>query len=157
MDQDPQPPKLETHDDSRHWSNSTYGVLSELLFVLLPLLVLTIVFLYKGKTVGALLATPEWSLGSAILFGQTLVKFVSGAAQSRWAWERVALVVSLIIVLGLAPSLTVLALILSAESVPVALVVTQLAFFVGGVVVFLLVASTGHYALFSAYRERVTQ
>jgi hypothetical protein len=156
MNDDPQltEPETNNHDDL-HLHNSTLGVLSELLFILLPLLVLTIVLLYKGKTVGALLATPEWSFGAALLFGQTLVKFVSGAAQSRWVWERVALVVSMIIVLGLAPSLTVLALILSSEPAPIALVITQLALFVVGVGVFLWVASAGHYALFRAYRKPV--
>ncbi len=58
-------------------------------------------------------ATPEWSFGTAILFGQALVKFISGVAHGgRAAAGAVALAVALVVVFGLVPSLFVLSIIL---------------------------------------------
>jgi len=62
---------------------------------------------------GDVIGSPEWSFGAAILFGQALVKFSTGVAHGgRAAHGPVALAVTLILVLGLAPSLLVLTLIL---------------------------------------------
>src|SRR5256885_5306599 len=86
-----------------------YGLaasVAEFLFVLVPLLVLTLVFRFQGKAWGSLFASPEWSFASALLFGQTVVKFVAGIASAgRKIKERVALFVSLVLVLGLIPSI----------------------------------------------------
>ena len=51
----------------------------------------------------------EWSFGAAILFGQSLVRFVSGLVRGGTAATgSVALVLALLIVFALAPSLLVL-------------------------------------------------
>ena len=89
------------------------GVFPEFLFVLLPLVVILIVRLSQGQ-IGTILSWPEISFASAVLFGQTIVKIVSGTAAVDEAcnWQNVAAVVSAFIVLGLVPSLTILGLIL---------------------------------------------
>lgn len=124
------------------------GVIAESLFVLLPLLVLTIVLLYKGRSLRELLASPEWSFGTVIFIGQALVKLVSGLSQAnRLVWEKVAFVVSILIVLGLAPSLIILALVLTTDSPSITLIATQLVLFVLGFVAFLFLGRQGNYLL----------
>ena len=88
------------------------GLFAEVSFAGLPLLVVLMVLLRYARG-GEVIASPEWSFGAAILFGQALVKFSTGVAHGgRAAHGPVALAVTLILVLGLAPSLLVLTLIL---------------------------------------------
>ena len=86
------------------------GLAAEVLFTILPLL-LVFGVLFHVHNSRRLFTYPEWSFGAAILFGQALVKFVSGLMRgSTVAIGPVVLAVVLIIVLGLAPSLLVLTL-----------------------------------------------
>jgi len=117
----------------------------EYLFVALPLVVLTFVFVAIGKQLHAILASPEWAFGAAILFGQSITKLVSGVA--RHGVERgdlLALIIALVIVFGLCPSLTVLALVLAKEEAEWGLIVAQLALFALGSVVFFVLGSADH-------------
>ena len=83
------------------------GLGAEVSFTILPLLVVGIVLIHQGPFLG-LFASPEWSFGAAILFGQALVKFVSGFSQTgRVPVGSFALVVALLIVFGLVPALVV--------------------------------------------------
>lgn len=83
------------------------GLGAEVSFAVLPLLVVSIVLFHQGPFVN-LFASPEWSFGAAILFGQALVKFVSGFALSgRAPIGSFTLTVALLIVFGLVPSLVV--------------------------------------------------
>src|SRR5262245_61927004 len=95
------------------------GLFAEVSFAGLPLLVVLMVLLRYARG-GDVIGSPEWSFGAAILFGQALVKFSTGVAHGgRAAHGPVALAVTLILVLGLAPSLLVLTLILiDTEAVP---------------------------------------
>lgn len=81
---------------------------AEVSFAVLPLLVVVMVFIHVGHG-HHMFASPEWSFGAAILFGQTLVKFVSNLAKGGAAAKGpVALIVALIVVFGLVPSLFIL-------------------------------------------------
>jgi hypothetical protein len=95
------------------------GLFAEIAFGSLPLLIVLMVLsqYHRGADI---IEAPEWSFGAAILFGQALVKFMTGVAHGgRAAHGPVALAVALILVLGLAPSLLTLTLILLArEAVP---------------------------------------
>src|SRR5260370_25678192 len=88
------------------YSDHFIAVLTESLFVLLPLIVLTIVLLHKGKTFFDLAASPEWSFGGAVFMGQTVVKLVYGisSVKGKPNSELIGFVVAGVIVLGLAPS-----------------------------------------------------
>lgn len=117
--------------------NAKFAICGELLFILLPLVVISIVELSKGDTVWAVLGSPEWSFGAAVLFGQSIMKLVAGFSHTKpKTWEKPAFVVSAITVLFLVPSLVVLALILAIDPVPFGLTLAQVIMFVLGVLVF---------------------
>jgi hypothetical protein len=84
------------------------GLFAEVSFAALPLLIVLMVLL-NYRHGDHIIWSPEWSFGAAILFGQALVKFMTGMAHGGHAAHGpVALAITLIIVLGLAPSLLVL-------------------------------------------------
>ncbi len=133
------------------------GLLAEIAFAALPLLIVLMVLLRydHGKHIWA---APEWAFGAAILFGQALVKFMTGLAHGgKAAHGPVALAITLIIVLGLAPSLLVLTLILmareSAQSqspeVATGLCVAQIVWFLGGAATYVVFGAVGE-----AWREK---
>ena len=128
-----------------HRKAATYAIFGDLLFIVLPLVVISIVDVSVGKSLFALIETPELSFGSAVLFGQTIIKVVSGFAHSKPSGaEQPVFVVAMIIVFGLVPSLVVLALLLSINPVPYGLQLAQAAIFVLGVMVFFIFGVTGH-------------
>src|SRR5262245_43996850 len=88
------------------------GLVAEVCFGVLPLLVVVFVVLHSGHP-RAIVASPEWAFGASILFGQGLVKFAVGIGRGgSAATGPVALALALLIVLGLAPSLLVLMMVL---------------------------------------------
>lgn len=125
---------------------SAAGIVAELLFVLLPLVVITIIRLVDLETIGAIMRLPDWSFASAVLFGQSIVKLVGGVAAQRspGRWEAISLVVSILVVLGLVPALVVLALTLSLESPPSGLIILQVLLFVVSIGVFATIGRLGH-------------
>ena len=125
-------------------------ILPELLFCLVPLLVLGLSLIYINKGLMHLLASPEWSFASAILLGQAVVRFVFGAAANRRVRRIVAsFLVAVIVVLELIPTLAVMSFTIithetqGAEKVPGWLMGLQLFFFVTSLLTFLLVGGVG--------------
>ena len=130
---------LSKPEPSKHeeFVSAVSGAVSELLFVLLPMLVISLVFIYKGE--GSHIAgSAEWSFGASILFGQALVRLMRSFAETGGVFgERAALVASSIIVVGLLPSLIALTLLLVQEPAPPQfwLVVVQFLLFAAAVAV----------------------
>ena len=125
------------------------GLLAEIVFAILPLLVVSMV-MAEFRRPGGVLASPEWSFAAAILFGQSIVRFMAGFAHGGRAKPGpVALAVALVIVLGLTPSLTVLSAILRAEAgAPHGgpdgwFVCAQILLFVGSVGTYLVLSAVG--------------
>jgi len=128
-----------------HRKAATYAILGDLLFMVLPLVVISIVDVSMGRSLFALIESPELSFGSAVLFGQSIIKVVSGFAHSKPSGaEQPVFVVATIIVFGLVPSLVVLALLLSINPVPHGLELAQACIFALGVVSFFTFGVTGH-------------
>ena len=123
---------------------------SELLFTLLPFSVLFIVYAYQDRASTSYLMAPEWAFASAILFGQTTVKFVQGIIEATVTLnpnaERVGLFVACLIVLGLVPSMVILALILVSPNPQAWLGYTQVVLFILAVATFLLLGAIAHDA-----------
>jgi len=109
-----------------------WDALTGILFVMLPLTVLVIVRFYQGSTLWGLLGSPEWSFGSAILFGQSIIKSIHATAKLRGnvMVERLKLLVAGLIVFGLVPSLVVLSLILIDSTPKNWLVILQILLFI---------------------------
>jgi hypothetical protein len=122
---------------------------AEGLFVVLPLIVLTIVLIQKGKGARNLFGSPEWSFAGAILMGQTVVKLVyaiSSVKRGRIkSAEFMQLLAAVIIVLGLVPSLIILSLVLTSEAPSTGLIWFQILLFVLGLLVFLFFGMLTHW------------
>lgn len=104
-------------------------LLTEYLFIILPFIVIAIVKIYSSDLYGFLKAA-DWSFASSILFGQLLVKMVSGSLiRQKVRWQRVSFLIAIILVCGLIPSLTTLTLILVSNGESEFIVNTQLALF----------------------------
>lgn len=121
-------------------------VAAELVFLLGPFLVIGFAYLYKGD-LRNVLYTPYWSIASSVLIGQALIRFIIRLLQSSShdptiSWERVTLIFSVLIVLGLIPSLLVLLLVLISPQPSLELGVVQLILFVFGFSLYLAFGST---------------
>lgn len=126
---------------------NAYAILgAEFLFILLPFVVSGIVFSHKGDY-SKLLRMPEWSLAASVLIGQSLVKFISGMLANRTVytarWERVAFAISFLIVIGLVPSLIILALVLLEGAESLGLTIAQGVIFGVGVLAFFAFGAGG--------------
>ncbi|CAI2302574.1 hypothetical protein ACEWBT_23425 [Vibrio parahaemolyticus] len=129
---------------SKSNQNAWLILLSEYLFIFLPFLVIGIIKIYKSDF-ATFFQAADWSFAASILFGQVIVKLVSGSVIHKHAqWQRVVVLLSFILVLGLVPSLIVLALILIDGGVSEFLVNMQLSLFCLASLVFFLVGSAAH-------------
>jgi len=121
-------------------------VAAELAFLLGPFVVIGFAYLYKGDLRNALYS-PYWSIASSVLIGQALVRFIIRLLQSNdfdsaISWERVTLIFSVLIVLGLIPSLVVLLLVLISPQPSLYLGVAQVVLFVFGFSLYLALGWT---------------
>jgi predicted permease len=117
---------------------------SEILFVVLPLVVVALVDLNRGKGIHGVLASPEWSFAAAVLFGQSIVKIIAVATSGVIA-VRASLLGTIAIVIGLAPSLLVLSFVLNADhAISTTLTVAQLVLFAAGVAAYLWLGAAAH-------------
>ena len=149
------PDNKKVHEDTGFWQLLPLP-LAEWMLTVLPLLVLIIVELLLGKGWQEIVASPEWSFGASVLFGLAVFKLVIGVVKGRAdEWENIGLTVVLLIVVGLVPSLIVLALRLSMASSepPRGLVVTQCLLFLLASVTFLVFGAVAHYGLFHRSRS----
>ena len=146
-----EPPALESAAE-REWDpigdavmNNFASVTVELLFSVLPLVILMIVHAYLDSF-PSVFSLPEWALIAAVLFGQTIAKTTSGAIafanKASINYHRITLDVTLIIVFGLVPSLVVLVLILISPSPRLGLTITQIVLFLLSLVTFFAYGGT---------------
>ena len=130
------------------WKPVLAGQTAEVLFSGLPLVVVAMV-LYQARHAVNFWASPEWSFGAAILFGQTVVRFVNGliGAGVRATTGPVALALAMVVVLGLVPSLLVLTMTLQAieggRTVADWLQCLQVMFFILSALTYLLLGTVG--------------
>jgi hypothetical protein len=121
-------------------------VAAELTFLLGPFVVVGLAYLYKGD-LHNVLYTPYWSIASSVLIGQALIRFIvrllqSNAHDPAISWERVTMIFSVLIVLGLIPSLVVLLLVLISAQPSFYLAGAQLILFVFGFSIYLALGWT---------------
>ena len=141
--------KHESRDFTKEATSRTIASLaSELMFVVLPFLVLALVALHRNTGIWAFLAAPEWSFAASVLFGQTVVKLVAGVAEADGEpiAENLGFTVALLIVLGLVPAMVLLTMVLLVEQVPIWLGVSQVGLFLLSSVAFMAVGGAAHSA-----------
>lgn len=125
-------------------ASQTWGYLiSELSFIFVPFLVMTIIFAYKMK-LSQIFSEPEWSLASAVMFGQSIIKSYHGFSKAshpgRILHYNIAGMFSLIILFGLIPSLIILSIIYTAEyDLPLWVIILQIFLFILAVFVFSII------------------
>jgi len=122
---------------------SIWVAITGILFVILPITVLAIVRFYQGTTFWGLLSSPEWSFGSAILFGRSITNFISAVVKHTGGMvvERLVFLVTVVVVLGLVPSLVILSLILIEPTPQSWLVILQILLFIVSCFIFVLAES----------------
>lgn len=128
--------------------NIFYVLASELLFTLLPLLILIIVRSYEYKC-EIIFYNTEWAIMAIILFGQSIVKFSSGISNSslKFRWQLVSLIISVIIVFGLIPSIVILIINLLSKENVFSMYILQMIMFVISIATFFIVGYLGQKML----------
>jgi len=121
---------------------------SEILFVILPIVILSISFVHRGR-LGEVFFAPEWSIISVVICGQAIIKltdriFMLNAPVNRWTH---ILGLSLVIALLFVPNVMVLSFVLENERLSGNLATMQ-------VIWFFLTAGLYWYSVFSCYRAK---
>jgi hypothetical protein len=85
---------------------ATYVIISEILFALLPIIVIISMIIVTSKDKLTIFTSADLSFISVFFFGQTIVKLFSGVSRSQTKknWQIIMLFVSIIIIIGLIPS-----------------------------------------------------
>lgn len=128
--------------------NIFYVLCSELLFTILPLLILIMIKCYLNDFEKILYNT-EWAMIAIILFGQSIVKFCSGISNSqhKFRWQLVALIISILIIFGLIPSITLLTINLLSSEMSVISYSLQIVMCLLGIITFFIIGTLGQIFL----------
>jgi hypothetical protein len=97
---------------------------SELLFVVLPFIVIAITLRHRGEF-HSILYLPEWSIVSAVVMGQAIIRLVYTVLGDDKETEVSIFIITLLLVFGLVPILVVLSIVLIADKVSTSLAVVQ--------------------------------
>jgi len=125
-------------------TESKLVILSEILFVLLPILIILIIHLLTSHST-SIFRSHELSYATIVLFGQTIVKFATGICKSKAKnrWQLVAFILTSIIILGLVPSIVILSLLLLINEPDIWILWAQLIFFIFSVCTTYIVGTVG--------------
>ncbi len=146
----PKPVKKEIHSAEISFTSpeaqaATVATVSELLFILLPFFVIVPVYAYLHRA-REIPWHPEWSIASAVLFGQTIIKLLRVARVGNS--QMAGLYAALAIAPGLVFSIAILVIMESEEQSlqpPPWLAVTQGVWFLVAVVYFSFIRWIGEY------------
>ncbi|TSJ46384.1 hypothetical protein [Fluviicola chungangensis] len=118
-------------------------ILGELSFIILPFLVMTLIFANE-KNLSKIFEQPEWALTAAVVFGQSIIRLTHfivklGKNGTDVYHYNVGALIALLILLGLVPSLIILALIYTSDTVQLWHIIIQMTLFVLSIVIFCFV------------------
>lgn len=124
--------------------NIFYVLISEIIFTILPLVVIVIIRSYQNQPKQIFYNT-EWIMMAIILFGQSIVKFSSGISNSKrkFRWQLVALIITTIISFGLIPSIVILIINLLATELNFTLYLFQVIFLIVSISTFIIIGYLG--------------
>jgi hypothetical protein len=118
---------------------------SELLFVLLPFIVIGIALAHRGEIL-TIFFIPEWSIVSAVIVGQAIVKVASAAIGTNVVKPKFIFIMAVVLVCLLVPILSILAILLTSPTVSPGMAITQAIFFILSGVVFFLSSALENFA-----------
>ena len=123
-------------------------IVGEILFILLPLLIVNIFLVFKEKSVEIFIKS-DWTFAAIIFFGQCIVKLISGLIKSekKFRWQNVGLIIASLIVVGLIPATVILVLLLMSTQITLKLIVCQLIWFVLSIVTYYYLGTIGQMYL----------
>ena len=123
-------------------------IISELFFAILPIIVILILLSISGKF-STILQYTDFSFVAIVLFGQTIVKFTSGAAKNKVKkkWQVISIATSSILVFGIIPSTTILIKIFENTNLPSWVFIMQFILFIISIIVYILIGTVGQIYL----------
>jgi hypothetical protein len=92
--------------DKNYEEPSMLIIASELLFAVIPLLILLLIAILTPDNLVSIFKRSDISFVSVLLFGQTLVKLISGYVKigNQSGWQRFAFIITLLFIFGIIPS-----------------------------------------------------
>ena len=104
---------------SKMESNAKLIIFIELLFSALPLIIVFILHIASNKSLKDMFYSTDISFVSVAVFGQTVIRFMSGIAKSQTKknWQKIAFLSSLLFIVGVVPSVCFLVIIYLSEKV----------------------------------------
>jgi len=120
---------------------------TEILFVMVPVIVLAMIHLYKGAGQN-IWSIPEWSFIAAVLFGQAIPRmfYVLDEAGRPFNPKTTSAVAAIVIVLGLIPSLLILIFLALSDNPSRWLIFGQLIMFILSILTLLIFTLIQHVA-----------
>ena len=97
-------------------SDSKYTIISEYLFIILPLVVYFLINIVANKeALISIFEWKEWSFCNIVLFGLCITKFIAGISKISidFRWQLISSITATILVFGLIPSVIILVAIIS--------------------------------------------
>ena len=134
---------------SKPEANAKLIIAIELLFSILPLIIIFILHILLKKTLKDIFFSTDISFISVALLGQTVIRFMSGVAKSQTKknWQRIAFISSLLFILGIIPSVIYLITIYINASVSKVVYFLQFIWFVLAIVSYWIIGSIGQMYL----------
>lgn len=120
-------------------------ILAELCFTTLPFIALILINMAKNS-VDSFFSSPDWSLATAVLFGQTIVKLMIGIGTTKKTIPsgNYGLITALIIVFGLIPSIVILGILQFQDTPQQTIIVLQFILFIMSILAFLFFGTIGN-------------
>jgi hypothetical protein len=116
-----------------------FFAIGELFFVLLPIIVLLITFSVNHK-IDEFFKLPEWSILTAVMFGQSIIKNIHIVGKSMKVgtlnYYQFGAIIAAILIIGLIPSLVILSLIFTLNTLPFWVYIAQLILFIIAIILF---------------------
>lgn len=133
-------------------------IIGELLFVLLPFLIVAIIQL-SILDFNELIYSYTWGLAATILFGQSIFKLTLGVAsyEKTLAWKKFGLLIAALIVLGLIPSAIVMVLFALNINQNIWIVILQFSLFILSTISFYYLGALGQKLSNNAFLRKISE
>lgn len=123
-------------------------IITEILFAILPIIVISFVLILNGKF-SELFNKSELSFVAVVLFGQTLIRFLSGIAKStkRKKWFLMSFYAAIIFVIGVIPSVILLITIYQNTNLQDIIFIFQIVWFILSIITYIIFGTIGQMYL----------